>query len=266
MPEVERIQQNTPGTASKQWLEAGAPVDPGTVTVGVTRADGTVLLAPGTATAGATTNPRTFNLTAVNTLTSYVEVVGGFLFNTLDARAAAPLNDTTKYPQARLEAMRIRVEQALEEACGVAFVPRYERERITEHTPWRTHDLQLRWPKVRAIRDATLNGTALTSTELAEVVPAGSFFYYSAGWGASGRSDIWVGYEHGYDFTPARVSQAAILLAKAWLVAGPIGDRTTSMSTEDGTFTLATPGLRGSTFGIPEVDAVVEQYGFPVFA
>jgi hypothetical protein len=52
VPDVERILQLTPGTLSQQWYEDGAAVDPGTVTVGITRADGTTLVAAGTGTTG----------------------------------------------------------------------------------------------------------------------------------------------------------------------------------------------------------------------
>jgi hypothetical protein len=47
MPDLERIQKLTPGTLSQQWTEDGAVVDPGTVTIGITKADGTVLVAAG---------------------------------------------------------------------------------------------------------------------------------------------------------------------------------------------------------------------------
>jgi 20S proteasome alpha/beta subunit len=58
MPDLERIGQLTPGSLSQQWYEDGSAVDPGTVTVGITRADGTVLVAAGTATTGTGTAAR----------------------------------------------------------------------------------------------------------------------------------------------------------------------------------------------------------------
>src|SRR5690349_811749 len=114
MPDLERILQGTPGTLSQQWTEDGAPADPGTVTISVTRADGTVLVAVGTGTSGSGTNPRTFQLTTTHTalldtltvtwtsttkgtLTSYLEVVGGFHFGLGDLRGLSPLDQTAKY-------------------------------------------------------------------------------------------------------------------------------------------------------------------------
>jgi hypothetical protein len=71
-----------------------------------------------------------------------------------------------------------------------------------------------------------------------------------------------VGYEYGADEPPERVKRAVLLLAKNWLVNGPIDDRATAIPAGEagGVITLATPGIRGANFGIPEVDAVVEQY------
>jgi hypothetical protein len=80
--------------------------------------------------------------------------------------------------------------------------------------------------------------------------------YYSAGWTA-GRRNVIVGYEHGLDRPPERIKRGALLLLKRWLVEGPVDDRTTSMSNDDGTFSLATPGRGGSIFGLPELDAAI---------
>ena len=56
--------------ASLTWQPTGSdgePADPGTVTVGVTRSNGTVVLADGTATSGATSTPRSVDVTAAQT-------------------------------------------------------------------------------------------------------------------------------------------------------------------------------------------------------
>jgi hypothetical protein len=147
MPDLERIGQLTPGTLSQQWYEDGAVVDPGTVTVGITRADGTVLVAAGTATTGSGTGARTYNLTTTHTalldrltvtwtstlkgtLLSYVEVVGGFWFSLAELRAIRGLTDTTDYPTSDLAAMRTTVEDAIEEYTG-ALVPRYAYQTVS---------------------------------------------------------------------------------------------------------------------------------------
>lgn len=278
MLELVRVKQLTPYTVENQWYENGVAVDPGTVTVGITRADGTVLLAPGQATGGSGTGVRSFALTTAHTTlldrltitwatslkgtdVSYVEVVGGFLFTIAELREEDPLGDTVAYPTAELARMRTVVEQSFERECHRAFVPRYAFERITTGYGM-AYNLSVRGRPLRSIRSASVDGRALSAGDLATVVPRPSSFYWPQGWFTGWTyGDIRVGYEYGEDFPEGDVVEAAKLLAKNWLVKGPIDDRATSMSNDDGTFTMATPGLRGSRYGIPEVDAVVNGYG-----
>jgi hypothetical protein len=193
--------------------------------------------------------------------TDIVEVVGGFLFSIAQARAVRPLDNATLYTTQAIVDMRTTVEQALEDACGVAFVPRYRRETFDGEG---VLTLLAHQPRVTTVRSVSLDGTAIGASVLATVngSTAGRL-YYPSGWYA-GYGNYVVAYEHGYEQPPLRMTQAALLLAKNWLVKGPIDDRTTAFSTEDGTFSLATPGMRGSTFGIPEVDAAVADYALRV--
>jgi hypothetical protein len=273
MPDLERVQQNTPLTLSQQWSEDGAAVDPGTVTLGIDRADGTVLVAAGTATSGSGTSPRTFNLTTTHTalldtlevtwtstlkgsLLSYVEVAGGFLFSIAQARAVSPLNNTTAYPTATIVQMRTTVEQALEDACGVAFVPRYRLETLSG--PGGTSLLLA--PRTTAIRSATVSDTVLAAGDLTDLTYSPTGFVDGYAW-TYGSSNITVGYEHGWPSPPERIRRAALTLAKAWLVEGPVDDRASTFSSVDGgTYGLVVEGRAGSQFGLPTVDAAVNQY------
>lgn len=284
MPELERIQQNTPGTLSQQWYEDGAAVDPGTVTVGITRADGTTLVAAGTATTGSGSGVRTYNLTTTHTAlldrltvtwtstlkgsqVTYVEVVGGFLFSISQARQLAPLNNATTYTTARIVEARTLAEQTIEDACGRAFVPRYTRETLSGSG---TTDLMLSQPDLRSVRSVTVTtsgvGTAYTSPELALLAVNPSGLVYGPSSWTAGTGNITVGYEHGSSYPPARVSQAALILARSWLVSGPVDNRALGQASPDGSFSfgLATPGRNGSYVGIPEVDAVIDQYSLRV--
>ncbi len=283
MSDLERVLQNTSSLVSKQFYSGSTPADPGTVTVTVTRDDGTVLTG-GTAT-GTGSGPRSFQLSAathnnlldrltltwtsgsLGTLTSTVEVVGEFLFALAEARQVRPLDNTTNYTDAALTAMRTTVEDALEDACGCAFVPRYDSATLNGD---RTSLLQLT-PYLRRVRWASITTagvtTALTAGELLNlsVNPAG--FVSGYGW-PTGYGNVTVGYEHGMDRPPERVRRAALLLAKVWLVSGPVDDRATSFSSAEtgATYSMVVPGRGGSTFGVPEVDAVVDQYRIPVVA
>lgn len=266
---MDRVLQGTGTTVSVTFYEDGVIVDPGSVTLNVTRADGTVLVASGTA-SGSGATARTFALTATHTglldrltlawvsaskgtLTTTVEIVGGFLFSLAQARATSPLNDVDDYPTGDLLEMRTTVESAMEELCG-AFVPRYARDTVQARYG---RPLRLPRPFVRAVRSVTINGIDLSPSEVAAVMTDGSFLYGSP-WGTG---SVTVGYEHGRDRPPERIRRAALLLAKVWLVSGPVDDRTnTFTSTEGGTYSLVTPGRGGSVFGVPEVDTAVSQH------
>lgn len=268
MPELERILQNTPGTLSQTWYEDGVAVDPGTVTIGITRWDGTILVAAGTATTGTGTSPRNYSLTTAQTalldrltvtwtssskgtLVSYVEVAGGFLFTLQELAAVKPSNQT--WTAATMADMRTTVEQAVEEEYGTALVPRYRLETFSGDS---TDVLRLRGP-ILDVRSITVSGTALDAGTLDLLYINDSFLTgYTWPWGSG---NVTVGYEYGLAFPPQRVRQAAIRLARTWLVSGPVDDRALGAASPDGSFSfgLATPGRNGSVFGLPELDQIV---------
>lgn len=278
---MDRIAQGRSATLSQTIYVDGTATNPApdSATVTITRADGTALVTSQAATDGGV-GIFTYTLTPAQTtlldtltvawtftyggqsqaITSYVEVAGGFLFTIAQARTVKPLDNTTLYTVAKIAEARTLAEQALEDACGVAFVPRYRRETVDGNG----RDTLLLKPRPRSIRSLTVGGTAVTGTDLTAIVvkPTGEL-YRAAGW-TLGNGNVVIGYEHGHDLPPLRVGRACLLLAKLFLVDGPFDDRATSISTEDGTFSLVTPGLRGSAFGIPEVDAVVQRYDLNV--
>ncbi len=272
---MERIPRGNSATLSHTFYVDGVATNPtpDAATVTITRDDGTVLVNAAAATeAGA--GIVTYTLTPAQTalldtltvswtatfggqsqaFTDVVEVVGGFLFSISEARALKPL-DNTQYTIAQIINTRTLVEEALEDACGVAFVPRYRRETVSGDGG---ATVVLSRPRVTAVRSVKHDGVAIT--DLATVVPSSSGIpYYPSGW-TRGYGNYEVAYEHGYPYPPAGATQAALLLAKRYLVQGPIDDRATSMSSEDGVINLSTPGLRGARFGLPTADAFVSAY------
>lgn len=177
-------------------------------------------------------------------------------FTLAELRAfSVDLADPVRYPDAALNDMRPIVEQSLEDACGVAFVPRTStRQAIAAGA--------LLDPGVRRVRSVTSVTDYLGATvDLTDTWVQGDYLTRATQWP---KRVLTVVVQHGYDAPPLRVKGAAMLLAKNWLIKGPLDDRTTSLSTEDGTFALATPGLRGSEFGLSEVDRVVVRYRDPV--
>jgi hypothetical protein len=271
---MQRILQGTQATLSVTFEVDGVATDPSpaTAVVTITRADGTVLINAQATTHGTvgkfsyTLSPAqtalldtlTADWTAnLGTLTTTAEVAGGFLFG-LDELNAALGTQASNYTTALKVAARTLAEQALEDACGVAFVPRYALETLSGTG---STTLIGPWPKVTAVRSVSIDGTALSAPALATVdVELTGLFYYPTGWTA-GYGNVVVGFEHGFPVPPARVGRACLLLAKRWLVDTPVDDRITSMSTEDGTFSFVTAGVRGAPTDLPEVNAVIDQYG-----
>jgi hypothetical protein len=272
--DLERVLQLTPATLSQQWYEDGSAVDPGSVTVTVTGADGTAV-ASGAA-SGTGTAARTYNLTTTHTAlldrltvtwtsslkgtqTSYVEVVGGFLFSIAEFRAlGSAYANTTNYPTSTVADMRTTVEQALEDACGVAFVPRYELETLNGVTGGL---LPVTWAKVRAIRTVTVDTVAGT---VADYVALREGMIYGSAYWSAGYGNVTVGYEHGHSTPPMRIKRAALILAKRWITPGSADDRAINVSNETGTYALFQAGVRGHQFDVPEVQAAVDQYSLAV--
>ncbi len=274
---LQRVARKRSFTLYKTFQSDGVASEPtGTPTVTITRDDGTsvstgaVTDEPGvgawSVTVAASSNP-TLDVLAVDWAAvvagesqeylDIVEVVGGFLFTIAQARALAPLSDTVKYPTQAIVDARTMVETALEDACGVAFVPRYRRESVSG---WGGREVLLTSPRVTALRSVNLDGSAVSN--LADIVPSGpGVLYNPAGW-TRGFHNYEVAYEHGYANGPEAVeaSQVALTWAKVHLVKGPIDDRATGFSTEDGTFSLSTPGQRGAVTGIPVVDSFIQRH------
>ncbi|MDQ3933426.1 MAG: hypothetical protein M3340_02210 [Actinomycetota bacterium] len=276
--------RSQPATIAATFLDSAteAPVDPSpdSATVQVLRDDGTELVAS-TAATNAGTGRFTFQLTAAHTaqldlltarwtatvggasttVETLVEIVGAFLFTLAEARTLEPLGDTAKYPDADLIAARAIAEDVLEDACNYAFAPRYRRQELDVSTL--TGRLRLdRW-HVRRIRWIEADGEALTSDQLSALriyngrsVDSQSFIFIP-------RTTIVVGYEHGLKAPPPAAARIAKRLAKRYLVKTPIDERASTMSTEDGTISLVTPGVRGMLFDIPEANAFVQQFGRP---
>jgi hypothetical protein len=115
------------------------------------------------------------------------------------------------------------------------------------------------------IRSASIGGTALSVSQLADLTmtPSGAV-YSTLTYFTWGQNNIVVGYEHGYQDAPMEIRRAAVLLAKMWLVGrrNPIDDRaiTFNAGADGGTYSLAVPGRNGSSFGHPDIDVAVDRY------
>ncbi len=274
---LERIQQGAAGTIRVTFTLDGVATDPepDDATVTLTRdSDGTTLgpydcYDEGEGAFSHTLTPEETadldNLTAAwtvtydgyeQTLTTRVEIVGGFLFALADLLALKPGNLTWTTEQ--MAEMRMTVEQSIEDEYGTALVPRYARKTVNAYGD--AH-ITLRSP-IRAIRSATVNGTALSGDQL-DVLAINGASVTGYGWSSW---PVTVDYEYGLDQPPRRLKQAGIRLARQWMVNGPIDDRALGAASPDGNFSfgLATPGRNGSIFGLPDLDAAIQASPYRV--
>lgn len=286
---MERILQSAPFTASETFYEDGAAVDPGVVTIGITRADGTVLVAPLTATAGSGAAARTYALTVANTLLldtltltwtsatkgirkSTIQVVGGFLFQLSELGALKTGGSSTiaaTYSAAEIATARLFAETELERECGeYGFVPRYSYETVNGDNG---DTIRLTgWPirTIRSVISTDTNGaqTTYTASQITGLrFQGGVVSNITSGWTA-GYGNFTVGYEYGSDYPPSGASEAALILAKSRIVRGPVDDRATQQPSEYGPINLATPGMFGSRYGLPAVDAFIRANKIPNIA
>lgn len=272
-----RVLVSTPATLTVAFYDgAETLVDPGTVTVTITRSDGTAVVT-GAATSGSGAAERTYTLAAQTRLdhltavwtgttgarkaTTYHEVVGGFYAELADIRALDALTSQASYPTAKLEAARARAEARFEEATGVAWVPRHTRESLAGTNTTR---LLLASRPPRSLIAASIDGTTvadLTTLTLRSwgVVERSSGLTFPVP--TTTPTNVVVEYTYGYDQPPNDLRLAFLTYCRYLLLdtRSRIPDRASVMSTDFGTFTLTTAGFKRPT-GLPDVDAVLNDY------
>lgn len=259
--------------------------DPGTVTVGVVRADGTTVVAPGAATVG-TGATRTYTLSATHTAnldqltvtwtasatvigTTVVDVVGNVFATLAEIRSvASTLADVGENSDAVLLRVRGEVESMVERACGagLSFVPRFDTA-----TMYHRGQKMLKVPHyfLRRIRWARYWYDSATSTDvtpslLTGIQPndAGLALLYDATYSwPTGR--LVVGYEHGMDAPPPDLKRQVIAAVRRATnqSRSAVDSRAMSFTSPTGeTQRFPTPGLGPWVTGVPEIDEVLRWY------
>ena len=257
----------------------GEPAAPaGTVTVTITKADGTAI-ATDAATSLATNVssytlavddvPEPDQLTAVWTddgnevATTVHDVVGGFYCTVAQLRAVESLKDAAKHPTAALQADRFEVETQVESWCKRAFVPRFRTDIIRSDGGCR---LVLPFPNLLSVAFANYwTGTAWASV-------SGTLSYIMedpVGWadlqdGTLPTGPIQIGYRHGFKHVPADLHNATVKAIANHRHGDQSGlsSRVTSVTENGMTATLATPGVRNWVTADPFVDEVLNRPGY----
>ena len=216
--------------------------------------------------------------------TTKIGVVGGIYAPIgMIRRSDTTLLDSVKYPDDAVRAARFEVESEFETVCARAFVPRFTIARLNGSGDSTLH---LPMPHLRRIRAVTEIGpgwpTGFGSHSYRSSAAAGVTYSWTpaevgsvapSAIGIARRTDgrIWpaghanllVAWEHGMDVIPDDVQRAALTRIRSRLNMAKSGipDRAVSFTqSEGGTFSIATPGMRGSITGIPEVDVVLNRW------
>lgn len=284
--DIDRIQRGSPADLSVTFYGDETPTNAdGAVTYVVKNRAGTTI-ASGTATNSAT-GVYKFTLAAQAvlgtltiawsgtfqgspvTITSYAEVISGVYFSVAELRAFdSALANTTKYPNSKLQDARTSAEMDFERICGRAFLPRYNWEVLSGEG---CRELWLEKPEFLRLISLSVgvspdiadwsSRTLLKVPDNLRSVRLPLYEYWPVG-----DYNVAIEYEYGRDTVPFDIKRAALKFARYKLVSDQsrIDERATVMQVpEFGSFSLATPGFRGSYTGIPDVDVVLKEYELP---
>jgi hypothetical protein len=199
----------------------------------------------------------TWNLPDTTTRATEFELVGSFLFTQAELRGLDPvLTDETAFPDAAVVDARENAERRFERVAEVSFTLRGAREAIDGSG--RT-SIVSSYHELRRLVSATVDGVAITASDVV-VFPFGEL-YRAAGW-TEGRRNVVALLEHGYTTVPEPIRRAGLLYARSVLLRSALeqSDRATAVFTDIGGYRLTLAGRDGPT-GLPEVDAVLAQFG-----
>ena len=187
------------------------------------------------------------------------EVTGGHLFEIDELRSFDPaIADANSYTAAEIRDARDKATDRLERAAQVAFSTRSKTVTLSgDGTP----RLILPDSLVQSVLTVEVDGDAVVDGF--EVLPQGVLIRTDGGgWSAASPQNVLVEYEHGYEVCPAPASRAAMMLAIEYLVPSALPARAMSQSTDLGEFRVSIANVdAGRSTGIPEVDAVIAEFG-----
>jgi len=295
-----RVLTNQNSTITLTAYSDGTQTDQGTFTIGIVDANGDTVVSAGTAVTdnddgtyeyvlSAQTEPNVLTATWTESggqpiYTTTIEVVGSHLFNEAQVRAfdaksngTAPLSSASEYTDTFLAEERDRVEDLLEAWTERSWVRRYCRAEFAGngsrlviardgdartstgeplHRPGRHTD-------VVSVISASVNGTAITASNVKVDPTNGAFYRTDGSWSAATSSNprnVVIEYTYGLGYPVDGVDQVAMMLMIDRLVPSAISDRAVSFTDELGTLRFETPGRFGNVSTIPEVNAWVKSH------
>jgi len=199
-----------------------------------------------------------------STVVMPLQVVGTRTATIGDCRRLRPLDDANRYPDGLIERTITELEDQLEQACGVSFVP-VERVKVM-HDGNGTAELFTRHARPQSIsaisfvNQAGTTDLAQSDLDVLRIDEEGGVIIGSNYQWTTGRRNINITGVFGYDNVPGLVRQAVAEGVRHVLVESRIDARAQSITNEDGTAQLVTAGVRGALFNLPALNQVVTMY------
>jgi hypothetical protein len=277
---AQHVQVGHTATLEATFFADGVPTDDGTPTIGITRADGTVLVPPGTATTSGGTGVRRYALAAqpevnllkatwtgaTQTVTTWAEVVGDILYTLAamrDVRVAGdkPFANTVTYPNSLLLDKRAEVTDDFEARTGYSFIPRFAREILNGDG-----SSQLVLPQIRCSKllSVTIDGTAQQTSDFT-LASSGVLAWKRGGWFSTlQRQNVVVEIAYGWDRPPAVISSAGLARTAMLLQPSLIGTVSTWTTPDGVSYSYDQAGQRFQGggirhYGVPAIDSVLNS-------
>ena len=195
------------------------------------------------------------------TYTTELEVVGAHYASVPEIRDERGLDNTTTFPLHLIRRVRDKWAQQIEDACGVSFVPRYERDVLRgDGTPY----LALSHIRPLSLIAVTIDGTSQTLTDFT-LHDTGLIEYEGSVFPTSSTGpNVVVTYEHGFPNVPEDIKHEVLKAIRQELLryTKDLPTDAISQAFPDGpTIRYSTPGVDRPT-GILALDAVLARYQF----
>jgi len=204
--------------------------------------------------------------TQPQTITTYVEVVGDFLFTLAALRAVkvagdTPFASTTDYPNQTLLDRRAQVTDDFEQRTGYSFIPRFARETFDGDGQ---DSLILSKYRCQRLLSVTIDGTVQTATDYT-LADTGLLQRKTGGtFPATTPQNVVVEYVYGFQRPPGEISDAGLARTASLLLPSQAGSTVSSWTTPDGTtysYDQAGQSFGGGRryYGIPKIDSVLSD-------
>lgn len=274
-----QVQTGFTATIEARFYADGVLADDGAPTIGITRADGTVLVAPGTATTSGGIGIRRYTLPAqaevnllkatwtgaTQTVVTWVEIVGDILYTLAALRAVKVAGtlafaDTTLFPNQTLLDRRAEVTDDFEKRTGWSFIPRFARQTLDGDG---RSELILDHLKCSKLLSVTVDGVAQTLSDFV-LDRSGVLTWTNGRFPTTKRQNVVVEVVHGWDRPPAVISSAG-LARTAMLLQPSQFNGAVTVTTPDGAsyqYSQAGQSFAGGGrryYGQPDVDAVLSD-------